>query len=48
VEDTLEEKLNAIKCESQNVEVQWNNIKKCVLHTVNDFVGIVERRARKL
>jgi hypothetical protein len=25
---SLEEKLGAIKCESGNVEVQWNNIKK--------------------
>jgi hypothetical protein len=30
VHDSLEEKLGAIKCESGNVEVQWNNIKKCV------------------
>jgi hypothetical protein len=30
VHDRLEEKLGAIKCESGNVEVQWNNIKKCV------------------
>jgi hypothetical protein len=29
------------------VEVQWNNIKKCVLDTMNDLVGKVERRARK-
>jgi hypothetical protein len=29
------------------VEVQWNNIKKCVLDTMNDLVGEVERRARK-
>jgi hypothetical protein len=29
---SLEEKLGAIKCESGNVEVQWNNIKKCVLY----------------
>ena len=30
VHDRLEEQLGAIKCESGNVEVQWNNIKKCV------------------
>jgi type I site-specific restriction endonuclease len=47
VHDSLEEKLGAIKCESGNVEVQWNNIKKCVLDTVSDLVGKVERRARK-
>jgi hypothetical protein len=47
VHDSLEEKLGAIKCESGNVEVQWNNIKKCVLDTRSDLVGKVERRARK-
>jgi hypothetical protein len=31
VPDALEEKLTAIKCESGNVEVQWNNIKKYAL-----------------
>jgi hypothetical protein len=30
-----------------NVEVQWNNIKKCVLDTISDLVGKVEKRARK-
>jgi hypothetical protein len=29
------------------VEVQWNNIKKCVLDTMSDLVGKVERGARK-
>jgi hypothetical protein len=47
VHDSLEEKLCAIKCESGNVEVQWKNIKKCVLDTMSDLVGKVERRARK-
>jgi type I site-specific restriction endonuclease len=47
VDDSLEEKLGAIKCESGNVEVQWNNIKKRVLDTMSDLVGKVERRARK-
>jgi type I site-specific restriction endonuclease len=47
VHDSLEEKLVAIKCESGNVEVQWNNIKKCMLDTMSDLVGKVERRARK-
>ena len=27
--------------------MQWNNIKKCVLHTISDLVGKVEKRARK-
>ena len=43
-----EEKLGAIGCDSGNVEVQWNNIKECVLHTINDLVWKVEKRARKL
>jgi hypothetical protein len=46
VHASLEEKLGAIKCESGNVEVQWNNSKKCVLNTTSDLVGKVERRAR--
>jgi hypothetical protein len=29
-QDTLEENPGAIKCESGNVEAQWNNIWKCV------------------
>jgi hypothetical protein len=47
VQDTLEEKLGAIKCESGNVEAQWNNIKQHVLHTLNDLVSDIKRRARK-
>jgi hypothetical protein len=39
-------KLSANECESGNVEVQWNNIKKCILDPVGDSVGKVERRAR--
>jgi len=46
--DTLEEKLGAMGCESGNVEVQWNNIKECVLDTISDLVGKVEKKARKL
>ena len=48
VQDTLKEKLGAIECESGNVEVQWNNIKKCVLDNIGDLFGKVEKRARKL
>jgi hypothetical protein len=44
---TLEEKLSATKCESGDVEVQWNNIKKCMLDTVSYLVGKVDRKARK-
>jgi len=47
VQDTLEEKLCAIECDSGNVEVQWKNIKECVLDTMSDLVGKVEKRARK-
>jgi hypothetical protein len=47
VQDTLEEKLGAIGCDSGNVEVWWNNIKECVLDTISDLVGKVEKRARK-
>ena len=47
VQDTLQEKLGAIECESGKVEVQWNNIKKCVFDTFSDLVGKVEKRARK-
>jgi hypothetical protein len=47
VQDTLEEKLGANKCENRNVERQWKNIKNCVLDTKSDLVGKAERRARK-
>jgi type I site-specific restriction endonuclease len=47
VQDTLKGKLGAIKCDSGNVEVQWNNVKECVLDTLSDLVGIVEKIARK-
>ena len=42
-QDTLEEKLGAIGCDSRNVEVQLNNIKGCVLETVSDLVGKVKK-----
>jgi len=47
VQDTLEEKLSAIDCLSGNAEVQWKNIKECVLDTISNLVGKVEKRARK-
>jgi len=47
VQDTLEEKLGAIECESGNVEVQWENIKECVLVNTVVLVGKVGKRARK-
>jgi hypothetical protein len=46
VQDTIEGKLGAIGCNSGNVEVQWNNIKECVLDTLSDLVGNVEKKAR--
>ena len=45
VQDTLEGKLGASECDSGNVEVQWNNIKECVLDTLSDLVGKVEKSA---
>ena len=47
MQDTLEEKLGAIECESGNAEVQWINIKECVLDTISDLVGKGEKRTRK-
>jgi len=47
VQDTLEEKLSAIECESGNAEVQLKNIKECVLDTISDLAGKVEKRARR-
>ena len=47
MQDTLEEKIGAIGCDSGNVEVQWNNVKGCVLDTISDLVGKVEKRTRK-
>ena len=43
VQDTLEEKLGAIECESGNVEVKWKNIKECVLDTISDLFGKIEK-----
>ena len=47
MQDTLEEKLCSIECESGNAEEQWNNIKECMLDTINDLVGNIEKRPRK-
>jgi hypothetical protein len=44
VQDTLEGKLSVIQCDSGNVEVQWNNTRECVLDTLSDVVGKVEKR----
>ena len=46
-QDTIEEKLGLIECESGRTEVQRKNIKECVLDTISDLVGKVEKRARK-
>jgi hypothetical protein len=45
VPDTLEEKLGAIERGSGNVEVQWNNINKCVLDIMSDLVGNADGKA---
>jgi len=47
VQDTVEEHLIAIECESGNVEVQWNNIKKCLLD-LSDLLGKAWRKAREV
>jgi type I site-specific restriction endonuclease len=47
VQETLQEKLSAIECESGNAEVQWNNIKEGMSDTISDLVGKVEKIARK-
>jgi hypothetical protein len=47
VQDTLEQKLCAAECQRENVEVQWNIKKKCVLHIMCDMDGKVDRKARK-
>jgi hypothetical protein len=46
VQNILEEKFGAIECASGNAEVQWKNIIECVLDTISDLVGEVEKRAR--
>ena len=46
-QDPLEENLGAIGCDSGNVDVQWNNINKCVLDILRDLVGKFEKSARK-
>jgi hypothetical protein len=47
MQDTLEEKLGATEFESEKMEVQWNNIQKCALDSMNDLVVRVDRKARK-
>jgi hypothetical protein len=47
VQDTIEGKLGAIECDSGNVEVQWNNLKLCVLNSLGYLVGKVAKKARK-
>jgi hypothetical protein len=47
VQESLEEKLRAGDCVNRSVEGQWNNIKKCLLDTMSDCVGKVEKTVRK-
>jgi kynureninase len=44
VQNILEGNLVALERESEYAEVQWKNIKECVLDTISDLVGKVERR----
>jgi hypothetical protein len=43
----LEEEFRAGDCVNRNAEGQWNSIMKCLLDTMSDCVGKVEKRARK-
>jgi hypothetical protein len=47
VQDTVEGKFGVIECDSGNVEVHTNNIKKCVLDTLSDLVRKAKKSARK-
>ena len=47
VADILDEKLGTIERESGIEEVQWKNIKKCMVDTMSDLIGKVYRRAKK-
>jgi type I site-specific restriction endonuclease len=38
---------NKIFMQTGNVEMQWNNVKKCMLDTMSDLVGKVYRKVRK-
>ena len=46
IQNILEEKLSETECECENTEVQWKNIKECMLDNISDLVGKVEKRAR--
>jgi hypothetical protein len=46
VQDTIEENLGATECE-RNVEVRWNNIKKCVMDTMSDLIGKSKQERKK-
>jgi hypothetical protein len=47
VQESLEEKLRAGDCVNRNMEGECNINKKCLLDTMSDCVGKVEKRARK-
>ena len=47
MQNTLEEKVSATEYESVNVEVQWKNIKRCVLDIMSGMIWKVDRKARK-
>jgi hypothetical protein len=43
VQDAVEEKLSAVECDNGNAEVQWKNIKECVIDIISDLVGRLRR-----
>ena len=44
VQNILEGKVSEFECKNRNVEVLWNNIKKCVLGNLRDVAGRVEKK----
>jgi hypothetical protein len=47
LQEFLKEEFRAGDCVNRNVGGQWNSIMKCLLDTMSDCVGKVEKRARK-
>ena len=47
VQDALQDKFCAFECESGDVEMQWNNIKKGSVNTTSDLLVKVDWGARK-
>ena len=47
MQDALQDKFCAFECESGDVEMQWNNIKKGSVNTTSDLLVKVDWGARK-